>query len=576
MDFAGHPAGKRATHALAAAVILLTICASWSEAQVSPLRSPSLHSEVRQLFEQERWREIVDRLGSGPLSDPDLVFYYGSALAQLGRWEEAQRAFQAGRHLAARDPRFPVELAGVAFKRKRLPEAARWLRCALRLDPTDRYANDFLGTVYFLEGNLDAALKYWNRIGKPEIQAVRPGNALKIQPSLLDHALAFAPASTLRLPDLLTSRTRVEGLGVFASPKFQLAARQDGKFDIDLNLQERDGWGSGKWEALLSLLRGVGYETVYPEYFNLGRNAVNVTSLLRWDAQKYRAAVELSGPLQQNPKWRYQLGLDFRRENWALRNGVTGSAESLGALTMRREAADAEVTVFPSGRWGWSAGVEVSHRDYGNIAAGSQLNPQWLLGGMQLKQLARIHGELLRSPEHRLVIDSGASWQLARIWSQPSHTFAKLQGFLRTQWFPQAQGDDYETNIRVRSGGTAGQSPFDELYILGLERDNDLWMRAHVGTRNGRKGSAPLGRQYVLLNSEMDKNVYGNGLLKIKLGPFLDSGRITDSFSSPGGQKQLWDTGLQAKLKVLGVGLTFIWGKDLRTGGNAYYFTAGR
>jgi len=38
----------------------------------------------------------------------------------------------------------------------------------------------------------------------------------------------------------------------------------------------------------------------------------------------------------------------------------------------------------------------------------------------------------------------------------------------------------------------------------------------------------------------------------------------------------LWDTGLQAKLRVLGVGLTFTWGKDLRTGNNAFYFTTAR
>ena len=35
--------------------------------------------------------------------------------------------------------------------------------------------------------------------------------------------------------------------------------------------------------------------------------------------------------------------------------------------------------------------------------------------------------------------------------------------------------------------------------MLGLERDNDLWMRSHLGARNGLKGSAPLGRRYYLL-----------------------------------------------------------------------------
>ena len=62
------------------------------------------------------------------------------------------------------------------------------------------------------------------------------------------------------------------------------------------------------------------------------------------------------------------------------------------------------------------------------------------------------------------------------------------------RWLPTARGDDYETLARVRAGKTFGDLPFDELFMLGLERDNDLWLRGHIGTRDGRKGSAPLGQ----------------------------------------------------------------------------------
>jgi hypothetical protein len=75
---------------------------------------------------------------------------------------------------------------------------------------------------------------------------------------------------------------------------------------------------------------------------------------------------------------------------------------------------------------------------------------------------------------------------------------------------------------------------------------------------------------------ESDKNVYGNGLLTVKVGPFLDSGKITDASGSLGSQKWLCDTGLQTKVRILGVGLTFTWGKDLRTGKNAFYFSTAR
>jgi len=130
--------------------------------------------------------------------------------------------------------------------------------------------------------------------------------------------------------------------------------------------------------------------------------------------------------------------------------------------------------------------------------------------------------------------------------------------------------------MRVRGGGIAGDVPFDELYMLGMERDNDLWMRAHVGTRDGRKGSAPLGRRFFLANSEIDKNLYSNGLITLKLGPFLDSGKITDPSGALGAEKWLWDTGVQAKIRVLGVAVVFVYGKDLRTGNNAFYFATQR
>ena len=108
-------------------------------------------NRARQLSAERRWQEIVGLAESVPHPSPELDFYYGTALAQLGRWDDAQKAFAAGARLQPGDKRFPLELAGVAFKQKRYSAAVRQLRRALHLDPADSYGNDFLGTVYFLE-----------------------------------------------------------------------------------------------------------------------------------------------------------------------------------------------------------------------------------------------------------------------------------------------------------------------------------------------------------------------------------------------------------------------------------------
>jgi hypothetical protein len=95
-------------------------------------------------------------------------------------------------------------------------------------------------------------------------------------------------------------------------------------------------------------------------------------------------------------------------------------------------------------------------------------------------------------------------------------------------------------------------------------------MRAHIGSHNGRKGNAPLGTNYILSNTEIDKNVYHNGFLNVKVGPFLDTGKMLGD-RALGPQQWLWDTGVQSKVRVFGVGVVFSYGRDLRSGNDAFY-----
>lgn len=531
--------------------------------------------DLQNLADAQRWQDIVLRLEPVEPRTANLDFYFGLALAQLGRYSEAQTALEAGRRLAPNDPRFPVELAGIAFKQKDYPLTIRRLRQALRLAPNDPYANDFLGTTYFLEGNLEASLKYWNRVGKPRIEDVREDPSLCISPALLDHAFAFSPAATLSLPQFLSTNARIRGLSVFPQYHFDLNARSDGKFDVVFRSHELDGLGDSKLEALFLFFQGLPFQEVSPQFYNLRGEAINFISMFRWDAQKRRIFAEVSGPFERSAKYRWNLNADLRGENWAVRNGFTGPAPVLANFTMRRERLAFDLASHASERLAWSAGAEVSHRNFRSVAPGTGslpvLTPQILASGYQLKQQAQLAGTLWRVPERRFTVNAGAASEAARLWSQSPQPFEKLTASLGWHWLPQAQGDDYETSQQLRAGRTFGQVPFDELFILGLERDNDLPLRAHIGTRDGRKGSAPLGHNYLLENWEIDKNIYGNGLIKVQLGPFFDIGRITDSGTSLGSHQWLYDTGAQAKLRVFSSGLVFSYGKDLRTGNNAFY-----
>ena len=146
---------------------------------------------IRQAFDEQRWQQVVEQAQALSHQSAEIDYYYGVALAQLGRLDESRTALLRGQRFRPQEERFAIELGGVAFKQKRYSEASRWLRRALRLNPGDTYVADFLATVYFLQGNLDAALKYWNRIDKPQIESVRVEPALR--PHLVEHLLRNLP-----------------------------------------------------------------------------------------------------------------------------------------------------------------------------------------------------------------------------------------------------------------------------------------------------------------------------------------------------------------------------------------------
>ena len=113
-------------------------------------------------FDAGHWEEAA-KLARGPTDQsPDFDFLAGLSLARLEKWDEAKLAFDAGARKAPGDSRFLVELAGISYKQQDFRSAKNHLHAALKLNPRDSYSREFLATIYFLEGNLEAALKYWN------------------------------------------------------------------------------------------------------------------------------------------------------------------------------------------------------------------------------------------------------------------------------------------------------------------------------------------------------------------------------------------------------------------------------
>jgi tetratricopeptide (TPR) repeat protein len=528
---------------------------------------------AQRLYASGKWAEAIDAWRSVTQVPASADYYAGMAFVRLGNFAEARVALESGRLKAPGDKRFPIELAGLAYKRQDFAAAEQYLHQALRLDPEDRYANDFLGTLYYLRENLEAALRYWNRIAKPRIEEVRVEPETKIRPALLDHAFAFAPASTLELRQLLATEAALNQLGIFSQHLFVLAPCDAAEAsDLIVRLNEREGWGGTKWQGWISMLRGAAYATFYPEWYNLGGSAVNVATLARFDPNKLRLFAELTRPAGHNPNLRWRYFLDGRKENWDLTSSFHGSGAAPNDLGLQKVEAGTEIGGISGPDWGWSATASVAARRFFRTPAGTVFP-----NGVSLKDRAQVSRTLLRLPEKRLIVESSAFGEFGKLFAPGLGPYSRMGAAVATHWLPQPRGDRYELSTSVRAGKGFGSVPFDELFMLGLERDNDLPARAHIGTMAGKKGAAPLGREYFLWNSNFDRVIYDAGVFKIKLGPFLDSGRITDPAGAFGIDRWIWDTGAQLKVSVLRT-LTVIlsYGKDLQTGRNAFYAMTGR
>ena len=522
-----------------------------------------------------RWDEAA-RLTQGPVDQsPELDLLRGLAFARLEKWHEARLAFEAGARKSPRDSRFLTELAGVAYKQKDFRAAKKDLQSVLRLNPADAYANEFLATIYFLEGNLEAALKHWNRAEKPRLRSVAFAPSLQLKETLRNRALAFNAPQVLTSDAMLTTESRLDNLGVFSSRRMELTPTDSENYDLTLHLGERNLWGDSKVEGIVSFLSGLPYATVYPELYNLNHNAVNLTSVARWDAQKRRWFAALSLPVYGDPSLRLRFYADARNENWNLSQTYSGAVTPLTDLNLRRIAAGAEFQSVVNGHWSWTAGVEAGNRNFRNLNdATVSVPPPVFNGGSSLAAWLGAQRSLLRAPERRFTLDSSAEASAGREFASGLGPFVTTRGAIHAHWFPRAKGDDYEMRLQIRAGATAGKVSLDELFQLGVERDNDLWLRGHAGAIDGRKGSAPLGRRYFLANWEVDKNVFENGVFTVKLGPFLDSGAIADSSGLFGSQRWQWDSGLQCKVRVLGgVTAVFSYGRNLRGGKGVFYGT---
>jgi hypothetical protein len=151
-------------------------------------------------------------------------------------------------------------------------------------------------------------------------------------------------------------------------------------------------------------------------------------------------------------------------------------------------------------------------------SAGASASTRTREGGL-IKARGSLKRELLSIPEYRFRLTGTAAGELGRLLK--GGRLAKIEAGAEARWRDLA--------ARFRAGAIGGKAPLDELFLLGVERDTDLWLRGHPATRDGKKGSGPLGRSFALMNVDWRRTVWRPGFVTLEAGPFVDAGRAERS-----------------------------------------------
>ena len=454
-----------------------------------------------------------------------------------------------------------VDLASRSYRAGDREQAKVYLKTLLKANPSDRYANRFLGALYLMDGNVEAALKYWNRIGEPRIEQISMQPLPRVDAVLMDRVFAMAPASSLSRNDYLETESRLRMMGIFKKYEFQLKPREETQtFDLVLRPQVRKGTLASKLKIAALVAQGVLTETIEPEFHNIRGTTISSTSFISWDESRNRFFSSLSFPVGNDPHSRLRIFADHKLETWSVDSG----------LHLRKWEGGVEAGKTWNDRLSWKSGTKASYR----LFDGSKNDRAFFHEGWLIEVFGEVDVSLIRIPEKRLTIQSTTSAGTGKFLSglqRPS--FVQLENSLQLTWFPQPVDEDLAMTARARIGTLLGSAPFDEFYSMGADRNMDLRLRAHR-SRMDPYGENPFSTGFLLLNWDISKTVFDNGRFRWRLIPFTDVAAMkrTELWDGP---HWFIDLGMQSGFQVFNsVELMVTYGKDLRSGRNVIYFSA--
>ena len=529
--------------------------------------------EAREAIDRGEYVRAVNILSETLAKQPDAdaYLYLGIAYRRMKEYQKAEDTFTEGSKRYPDDSRFHNELANLFLENNNLESARSALRRALVVDPHNNYASDQLATLDMSTGDVQAALRAWNKSGRPVINEILNNYYPSFSSWVVRSGIAFDPGRTLRYSEWKTTEARLFETDNFTNVGLELEPTRDDRYNAVVRTTTKT---NSPADILFGLVKGLPFQMSYLDLWNLNNSGINFNGLYRWAADRRRGGGGFKVPLPIGGLLSLEFGSLWRFERWNLSPTIRPELLPKAHLIYKDTAMGIGVKYIPNYRVELAAGFI-----YRNRAASGEL-PQVYTNNLNTGQFnAGVNLYLIdRKYQNQLRVTAFAARRAIIGNTQFTGGTAELDNRVTL-----AKDTGTYFDWAIKGGTSRGLLPIENYFVLGIDAPTTAnLLRGHRTFLDGQYGAGPIGSDFVLLNTDFNRrlktipffNTLNIPYFVVKGDIFFDAAKTWDRNDVFKPSKLLLDTGVGLRFETPTYSFNLIYGKSLRDGNNvwtAYY-----
>jgi tetratricopeptide (TPR) repeat protein len=526
--------------------------------------------EARQALDSGETVRAVNILSNMLATNPsaDVYLYLGIAYDKMKEYSRAEDTLREGSKRYPDDVRFHNQLADIFLENNDRDAAKSALHDALNIDPSNNYASDLLATINMSEGEVQSALRSWNKSGRPVINDILHNYYVRFGSRVVRDAVAFRPSGVLRYSQWRTTEARLLETDIFTNVGLEIEPTQvPDQYNAVVRTTTKTNTPAN---MLFDAVKGAPFDFVFFNYWNIANSGTNFNADWRWDAQRRRLDGQIKTPVSLFGLLSVETGDWWRQEHWDLAPVIRPQFLDRALVLYKANALRIYLKNIPIYKVQFGAGFEyrnrAAHGDIPQIYTNS-LNEGKFTANVDFRPVDRQYQNRIRlegfAARKGIIGDIQFSGGVLQVDNRL--TLSK-----DTRMF---------LDWSVTGGTSRGLLPIEDYFNLGLDTFPIYPLRAHTLVDHGHYGHGPMGSDFFLVNTDLEKRLatvpFFNSLnipfITVKWQVFLDSAKSWDRNKVFQNTKLLFDTGGGIRFETPTHAFNLIYGRALREGNNVFF-----